>query len=370
MKKLLLAVSLIATLGSGFAHAQSAPIDLVVLVDTSESMIPYWKDTTDYIIRNILTGVLHKDDTFHLISFASRPELEISRKIESEKDVQAILARFLLLQPLGRYTDLVSAIQYLYQYVIDLPLSTQKKIIILTDGIHDPPPDSSFPIKIGPNGQDISGNKQQIVETAQAMRRHGWEVHIVQYPLAGSPTPGTVTQQPGVQLLGTGTGQASGTTAKAGSAGAATGSSGGAAPGAAQSGGSQGVGTGTQGGVVQGPASGVAQGPAIGRSEPGGAGGQGGASSQGQAGSTGSTSATGENGLLNDLSQTLGVPIQQFEGGNKQDLANIATGSPSITFPRSLGNVGYDATASFVIRNFQSQPIQVQLSGIIYNGVN
>ena len=204
MKKLLFVVSLMATLGVGYlqAQSQSDSIDMVVLVDTSESMLPYWKDTTDYIIRNILTGVLHKGDTFHLISFASQPELEISRQIESEKDIKAILARFLLLQPLGHYTDLVAAIQYLYQYVIDLPLASEKKIVILTDGIDDPPPGSSFPLRAASYAQDIKRNRQIITETAQAMRRLGWQIHIVQYPIAGSAA--VSANQPGAQLLGPG----------------------------------------------------------------------------------------------------------------------------------------------------------------------
>lgn len=323
MKKFFIAVSLIVTLAGGYVHAQSAPIDLVVLVDTSESMLPYWKDTTNYLIKNILTGVLHKGDTFHLISFASRPELEISKTIESEKDIQAILARFLLLQPLGRYTDLVAAIQYLYQYTVDLPLATQKKIIILTDGIHDPPPDSRFPIKYGPSGRDISGNRQLIIETAQAMRRHGWEIHIVQYPQAGAAAPGTVIPQPGVQLLGSGGGQFAGRAAPVGG---------------------QSSGRPIAGGRIVGRAGGSAHG--------------------------GVPRRGGEKGLLKDLSRTLGVRIQQFEGGNKKNLANIATGSPSIVFPKNLGNVGYDATAPFVIRNFQDQAIFVRLSGIIYDGIN
>ncbi len=354
MKKLLFVVALTVSFGVGYIHAQqSDPIDLVVLVDTSESMLPYWQDTTDYIIKNIVTGVLHKGDTFHLISFASHPELEISKRIETQQDVKNILARFLLLQPLGRYTDLVAAIQYLYQYVIDLPLATQKRIIILTDGIDDPPPDSSFPLRFGPNGQDLSGNKQIIIDTAQAMRQHGWEVHIIQYPIAGSVPASSVPKQPGAQLLG-GNGAQAGT----GEAGKTPSGSAQAARGGASAGQAQGQtsGQGSSGQTSGGQA-------AAGEAPGGGAGGQGVGSGSGAAGS-------GETGLLNDLSKTLGVPIQQFEGGSKQNLANIATGSPSITFPKNLGNIGYETTAPFVIRNFEDQPILVQLTGIVYDGVN
>ncbi|HUZ17349.1 MAG TPA: vWA domain-containing protein [Spirochaetia bacterium] len=372
MKKLVLIVLLIAAVGMHYVHADPAPIDLIVLLDTSESMLPYWSETTDYLIKDIITNQLHQGDTFHLISFASRPEIEVAQQIQGEASIQKILARLLLLQPLGRYTDLVAAIKYLYQYTIDLPLSTDKKIIILTDGIDDPPPDSPFPLKLGPNGQDTSDNRQQIIETAQAMRRHGWEVHIIQYPLQG-PVPASAAQQHGAQLL------------SGGELGSAAGAGGGAGSTAAQpAAGATSSGTGQHPGGQAGGTGGGQVGPAGGAAVQGGASGTGGsaagtrpngASGNGVVGSQGSAAAPNAEGgkggtLLNQLSSTLGVPIQQFNGATKEDIAHVATGAPGLTFPGNLGRVGYELTVPFEITNFQNQPVLIQLTGVLYNGAD
>ena len=83
---------------------------------------------------------LHRGDTFHLISFSSLPEVEISLDVNSEEAARQAFSRVLLLHALGRYTDLVAAMQFLYKYTKELPETNPKQIIIITDGVNDPPP--------------------------------------------------------------------------------------------------------------------------------------------------------------------------------------------------------------------------------------
>ncbi|WP_020613622.1 vWA domain-containing protein [Sediminispirochaeta bajacaliforniensis] len=162
--------------GSGALTAQS--VDAVVLIDTSESMFSYFDATRDYLIHRILTEELKIGDSFHLLSFSDRPEYEISRKLKGVDEIKDVIARLMLLQPLGHYTDLVAACKELYDYTSDLPLETQKEIFILTDGIHDPPPGSPYPVS-SRNGEDVS-------DIAASMRRNGWKVHIIQFPIVAS----------------------------------------------------------------------------------------------------------------------------------------------------------------------------------------
>ena len=163
----------------------SEQIDNIVLLDTSESMFPYYSGTIDYLIRDIIEQQLEEGDTFHLLSFNDYPEYEISRTIKTEKEIEEILNRILLLQPIGKYTDLISAFSYLYEYTEELQLNTIKRILILTDGIHDPPPGSPFPVS--------SKNSDNIVKIAENMRRQGWDVSLVQFPIQNNEITDTKT---------------------------------------------------------------------------------------------------------------------------------------------------------------------------------
>jgi len=152
----------------------SEQIDNIVLLDTSESMFPYYSGTIDYLIEDIVQQQLEPGDTFHLLSFNDFPEYEISRTIRNESEMQDILKRILLLQPIGKYTDLISAFSFLYEYTGKLQLNSIKRIIILTDGIHDPPPESPYPIS--------PDNSNDIIKISQNMKKQGWNVTLVKFP--------------------------------------------------------------------------------------------------------------------------------------------------------------------------------------------
>ena len=78
----------------------SEQIDNIVLLDTSESMFPYYSGTIDYLIEDIVQKQLQSGDTFHLLSFNDFPEYEISRTIRSEIEIKEVFNRILLLQPI------------------------------------------------------------------------------------------------------------------------------------------------------------------------------------------------------------------------------------------------------------------------------
>ena len=154
-------------------------VDLVVLLDVSESMFPYYDATVEYLLKDIIQKHLKPGDTFHLISFSDVPEREINRSVKTNEDVDAILDRITLLQPLGQYTDLILSLRYLYQYTANLSLRTKKNILILTDGIHDPPPGSSYPAD---TPEQIERNKQTAKDIAERLKREGWDISLVEFP--------------------------------------------------------------------------------------------------------------------------------------------------------------------------------------------
>jgi hypothetical protein len=171
--KACLAILLAAALGVGIPAA-AENMDLVVMVDTSESMFPYFDDLMNSLIQDLLTAKLRRGDTFHLLSFSSSPEVEISLEVNSQEAAARAFGRLLLLHPLGRYTDLVAALRFLHTYTKELPETNPKRILLLSDGVHDPPPGS-------PN-RGAEEARKSIDEAAAAIRSEGWTVSILKVP--------------------------------------------------------------------------------------------------------------------------------------------------------------------------------------------
>jgi hypothetical protein len=159
----------------------AANMDLVVMVDTSTSMFPYFDELMHYLIQDLLTAKLHAGDSFHLLSFDSTPEEELSLEMGGAEAAEMAFGRLLLLQPLGRYTDLVAALQYLYRYTKELPDTNPKTILLVTDGVHDPPPNSS-------NRGSPDQIRSRIDEIAGQVEKEGWTIHILKVP--AEPAPG------------------------------------------------------------------------------------------------------------------------------------------------------------------------------------
>jgi hypothetical protein len=178
-------ILIIALMGLS-APAWTDGYDVVVMVDTSESMFPVFDDVVTYLLRDLLENRLHTGDSFHLLSFADSPEEEIRLAIEDRSDIASVVDRILLLKPLGQYTDLIAAVDYLYNYTRAIGPENSKLILLLTDGRHDPPPDS-------PNQLAEEDVVARLFETSEKIRRQGWDVHILRMPGAQA------SQEPGAQ---------------------------------------------------------------------------------------------------------------------------------------------------------------------------
>lgn len=150
--------------------------DIVVLMDSSGTILPYFEDINGKILVDITRKFIREGDTFHLISFNSRTNLEIAQPIESEADISRIVSRFMLLYPLGQNSDFLSGLQYTLQYVSSLDPQKQKIIIVISDGIFNPPESSPYasltPDKI----------KAEISGITTRIRGAGWNVYYIKLP--------------------------------------------------------------------------------------------------------------------------------------------------------------------------------------------
>ena len=200
MKKLLLSFVAAVSLASSFpaaAQAQEKPVDLIVLLDASQSMFPYFTEVVDFVVSRIAREYLRFGDTFHLLTFTDSVRIEIAQAVRTEQDLKSLLGRLYLLYPFGRSTDLVSALTSLYRYTADLPESNRKLIVMVTDGMHNPSAQS-------PNASLGTDQVRALIEkTTTSIRANGWMIRIVRVPFTATAAADGGPGKPG--STGTGT---------------------------------------------------------------------------------------------------------------------------------------------------------------------
>ncbi|MDR1429240.1 MAG: VWA domain-containing protein [Spirochaetaceae bacterium] len=201
MKKILTFLVLSMAFGA-FSWGQE-PVDLVVILDTSSSMSSSYSEVADYLTGPFLREQLRLGDTFHLISFALTPALELSRRIEGRGDIQTIIGRLLILYPVNPDTDLISALEYGRRYVAGLPQGRTKKVFLISDGSHE--------VTEGPYaGTSPAEALARISGAPETYRALGADFRYIPVPLSASQTaqppasrppsgaPGSASPAPGV----------------------------------------------------------------------------------------------------------------------------------------------------------------------------
>ncbi len=157
------------------APAGAVESDFIVMVDISASMAPYFQEVITYFTSDLLRDLLEYGDYFHFLSFNSYPEVEIVELISDETSIDRIETKIRLLQPIGLYTDLVAAVEFLNDYASTLPTEKPKWVMLLSDGIHDPPPGASEAL-------DADEVRDRLLGQARILKQKGWNVHILQMP--------------------------------------------------------------------------------------------------------------------------------------------------------------------------------------------
>ncbi|MBN1411510.1 MAG: VWA domain-containing protein [Spirochaetales bacterium] len=194
MRKILILAILILIAATGL---WASNMDLIVMVDTSSSMLPFFDDLLQYLFSDILMKNLNYGDTFHLLSFSSTVTVELEERIVSKQSAINALRKINFLKQkllLGKYTDLVLAIKETIRYAESLSSINSKRIFLLTDGIHDPPPGSEYsnedPVKVNEEMQQLA---QKIIS------KGGWSVNILQIPTEDMINENRMTESPSDQ---------------------------------------------------------------------------------------------------------------------------------------------------------------------------
>lgn len=178
--------------------------EIVILMDTSGTILPYYEDINNRVLSEINDKFVRKGDTVHVLSFNADARYEMSQKINSEKDMSRVVSRFLLLYQLGKSSDFLTGLQYARQYGSNLPETKEKILIIISDGIFNPP--ESSPYKNYTDDQI----KNEIGLLAGSIRKKGWKVYYVKLPYPADAVirglDGQEFYNPGSGYAGTGSG--------------------------------------------------------------------------------------------------------------------------------------------------------------------
>jgi hypothetical protein len=158
--------------------------DVVVLLDSSQSVLPYFQDVTDFVLSSVVKDFLRFGDTFHLLTFGDSAQAEIAQKMNDERDVKSVLGRLYLLYPLSRHSDFLGALSYLHQYLSDLPVSRRKIVVVITDGVQNSPPESRSAT------MDKAQISSEIEKECQAIRANGWDLRLIKLPLVPKDAAG------------------------------------------------------------------------------------------------------------------------------------------------------------------------------------
>ena len=352
--------------------------EIVILMDTSGTILPYYEDINNRVLSEINDKFVRKGDTVHVLSFNADARYEMSQKINSEKDMSRVVSRFLLLYQLGKSSDFLTGLQYARQYGSNLPDTKEKILIIISDGIFNPP--ESSPYKNYTDDQI----KNEIGLLAGSIRKKGWKVYYVKLPYPADAVirglDGKEFYNPGGGYAGTGSGS-SGSQGAGGSTGggSTSGTSGSTSSGGGYAGGSTTSGTSGSTSSGGGYAGGSTTSGTSGSTSSGGGYAGGGSTSgnsgtdQGGSGNTG----TGQ-GSLTDVSKDFkeasgaaGSELPKDENG-KFTITDNAEDLPLINFPdEGLEAHGNKLAFSFEVTNNSDEDVELYLTHIVIdNGVN
>jgi Mg-chelatase subunit ChlD len=167
------------------ARERTGSIDVFVALDESGSMKPIFPRVTAFLADAIVRDYLEPRDYFAVVGFSDVPRVRVSQQLSSaaEKDNLGELLRNLNVVPQG-YTDMGRVLEETLRQLERLAdPSHEQVILILTDGLNQPPRESPYfaPIRsdTGLGLAPPSGFNERFLLQVQRMAEKGWRAHVV-----------------------------------------------------------------------------------------------------------------------------------------------------------------------------------------------
>jgi Mg-chelatase subunit ChlD len=158
---------------SALADEREEPIDVIIALDKSLSMVEEIEAVKEYVNTYIIDELLIKGDFFLVVAFYGQTEIPVSVTIQSDEDRERAKAIVAQLLADGRFTDIGNALDVLGQQVEKYSRPEHKKFLLLiTDGIQEAPPESKY---YSPDGSF----NHEFLENTKIIQKMGWKVHIL-----------------------------------------------------------------------------------------------------------------------------------------------------------------------------------------------
>ncbi|MBI2837554.1 MAG: VWA domain-containing protein [Acidobacteria bacterium] len=164
---------------------RAGSIDAFIVLDESGSMKPIFQKVLAYVSEELVVGYLQPGDYFCLVGFSDVPHVRISQQVSSraEKENLAAIVRNLNVVPAG-YTDMGRALEETLRQVTTLADSShQQAVLIITDGMNQPPRESPYfsPMR-SDTGRGLappSGFNPAFLAQVKKLSEAGWRTHVV-----------------------------------------------------------------------------------------------------------------------------------------------------------------------------------------------
>jgi len=175
MKKFLILALLLALAGAAgiSADVRTEPIDVIIALDKSLSMVEEIGAVVEYVNTYIIDQLLIPGDYFLVLAFYGKTEIPVALRITGDADKQRAKQAIARLAADGRFTDIGNALDVLGAELAKLPEQNRRKhLLLITDGIQEAPPASRYHSRDGKFTHEF-------LENTKTIQKQGWKIEIL-----------------------------------------------------------------------------------------------------------------------------------------------------------------------------------------------
>lgn len=170
---LLLAVFFILT--GTFVHAdeREEPVDVIIALDKSLSMVEEIDAVKEYVRTAIIDQLLIPGDFLTVVAFYGKTQIPISAFLKTNEEKNNLATSISQIEADGRFTDIGNALDVLATELEKKSDPDRKKyLLLITDGKQEAPPESKY---YSPDG---SFNHEFLANT-RIIQMKGWKIHVL-----------------------------------------------------------------------------------------------------------------------------------------------------------------------------------------------
>jgi hypothetical protein len=133
------------------------------------------EDAKEYVEQYIFNGLLKERDHLTLLCFSAEAQVLFERELDTlQEDIEAAMEKLSGLRGRQHYTDIGNAMDLLEKTAgAHASLELPQYAIVITDGLHDPPPGTRYPGK----GRGVV--QHPLLKTRKETVKENWRIWIV-----------------------------------------------------------------------------------------------------------------------------------------------------------------------------------------------